>query len=80
MKQFSSGVLAAVFATTVLGFAHAGTTSNQGGPQSAGSPSPAIQGPAGIPQNEGATSDSKKSEDVSVDRDPAPRVPKVDKP
>jgi hypothetical protein len=82
MKQTFSAIALAVFmSTTVASMVQAGATSNQGGPQSIGGGPPQAQGPAGIPQSETKSSSSDdKGEDVSVDRDPAPRVPKVDKP
>ena len=87
MKLFFA-VAVALMTTVSINLAQAGATSNEGGPQSIGGGPPSDLGAAGIPQKgsedvkapKQAADPSDKGEDVSVDRDPAPRVPKVDKP
>jgi hypothetical protein len=87
MKRFFA-VAVALMTTVSINLAQAGATSNEGGPLSLGGGPPSGLGAAGIPQKgsedvkapKQAADPSDKGEDVSVDRDPAPRVPRVDKP
>ena len=84
MNFFFAGAVA-LMTTVSINLAEAGATTNEGGLH--GGP-PSDLGAAGIPQKgsedlkapKQAADPSDKGEDVSVDRDPAPRIPKVDKP